>query len=100
MTLPLRRCDYASPDSSPDVRVHRQPPTIAIPQVDESAVIADVAITEEPSQQGKTVLGKDLIHKGLLGLQAFHRAAVRDSVIIQTAIHRFRVLCCLQRYVI
>ena len=37
------------------------------------------------------MLREDLIHKGLLFFNSLRRAAAWESVIIQTAIHRFRV---------
>ena len=91
MTRPLRRCDPASPDSSPHARVNRQPPATAIPQINKPAVVADVPITEKPRQQSKSVLGEDLIHKRRLFLDRLCRAAAWESVIIETSIHRFRV---------
>ena len=87
MKLPLRCCDAASSNSSPDIRVNWQPPTIAIPQINEPAVIAGVSVSEKPCQQRKSVLGEDLIYKGLLALQAFRCTAAWESVIIQTGIH-------------
>jgi hypothetical protein len=54
-------------------------------------MVRDAAVPEEPRQQSKSVLREDLIYKGLLLFDRLRCAAARESIIIQTAVHRFRI---------
>ncbi|HEY6273402.1 MAG TPA: hypothetical protein VIX19_15595, partial [Terriglobales bacterium] len=77
----LPPCSVALPDSPPNVRVNRQPAALAIPQVEETAVVGDTPVAEKPRQQGKSVLRERLIYKWLLLFDRLHRTAARERVV-------------------
>ena len=54
-------------------------------------MVGNAPVSKEPSQQSESVLSDHLIYKGLLPFDRFRHAAARRRVIVQSAIHRFRV---------
>jgi len=80
-----------SPGPFPAARVDGQDRGGPGCQVNESTVIADLAVPKQPGQQGQGVLREDGVDKGGLSLQGFNGATARFRVVVETGIDNLRV---------
>jgi hypothetical protein len=80
----------ASAHPTPKRSTHHQWLNPILPNTDESAMVLDSAVPEQPRQKRKRVISQRLVDERFLPFQCFYRTATRNSIIVQGFLHDLR----------